>query len=118
MIEFLTNPVVEILGPDLVMLRGDFVVKCYEHYIFVPDGFVSDLDSVPRLPFVYTLFKNRAPRSAVLHDWLYSRAELSRKQCDDIYMCAMIQEGVPGWMRHAMYRGVRLGGAKRYGVKD
>lgn len=117
MIEFLTNPVVEILNSNTFMLRGDFVVKCYDHVIFVPDGYITDLDSVPRLPIVYVLFKNRAPKSAVLHDWLYHQGDLPRKTCDDLFLCAMEYEGVAGWIRSAMYRGVRLAGASRYGSK-
>lgn len=117
MIEFITDPIVKILGPDKFMLQGDFVVKCYDHTIFVPDGFITDLDSVPRIPVAYMLFKNRAPRSAVLHDWLYTCRELPRKQCDDIFLCAMEAEEVPAWIRFAMYRGVRLGGGRAYSSK-
>jgi hypothetical protein len=114
MIEYLTNPKVEILGADKFKLTEDYFIKCFDFYIVVPEGYISDLDSIPRIPVAYVALKNRAPRAAVTHDWLYSQGELSRKNCDDIFMCCMEGDGL-GWSaRQAMYLGVRLGGASHY----
>lgn len=37
----------------------------------VPAEFITDLGSVPRLPFAYLISGGRAPGPAVLHDYLY-----------------------------------------------
>lgn len=114
MIEFVTDPVVRILGPDRFQLAEDFIVRVVDHTIVAPAGFVSDLESVPRLPVIYTLFKNRAPKSAVLHDWLYHQRTFSRSVCDDVFLDAMRVEGVAWWVRRSMYLGVRIGGGAAY----
>lgn len=114
MIEFLSDPQIKILGPDRFELVEDFMVKVDDFTLVVPQGFVTDLESVPRLPVVYTLFKNRAPKSAILHDWLYAERFLPRGVCDDIFLAAMACEGVSWWVRRAMYAGVRVGGAGAY----
>jgi len=114
MIEFLTSPVVRILGPDCFQLAEEFAVKVMDFTIVVPAGFVSDLESVPRLPLVYALFKNRAPKSAILHDYLYTTREQPRNVADRIFLGAMEAEGLPWWMRRAMYAGVRVGGGFVY----
>lgn len=47
---------------------------CYQYgrrLIIVPEGFVNDLDSVPRIPIIFSLMKGRSVRPAVLHDFLY-----------------------------------------------
>ena len=38
--------------------------------IVVPSGFVTDMASVPRLPFAYWLMGDTAHASAVVHDYL------------------------------------------------
>lgn len=77
--------------------------------VVVPAGFVCDLDSVPRLPFVYWLLKNRATQSAVVHDWLYHAGE-NRATADVCFLLAMIDEGVALRHRLWIFLAVRLFG--------
>lgn len=80
--------------------------------VFVPEGFVTDLASVPRLPGMFLVFGGHARKSAVLHDYLYSvRAE--REYADAVLLAAMKNEE-PAWRRFFMWAGVRLGGWTRY----
>lgn len=110
MIEFITNPVVEVLDDTWAVLKEDFIVKYYGFTFVIEAGFKTDFASVPRLPLIYPLFANKARKSAVFHDWLYQNKPFSRKAADDAFLCAMESEGL-GWAtRQAMYRGVRLGG--------
>lgn len=110
MIEFITNPIVEVVDDDTFILRDDFVVK-YTDYVFViPEGFLTDFASVPRIPFAYMLFAGKAKKAAVIHDWLYTTKPCTRKEADDIFLCAMESLGIGWFVRQAMYRGVRLGG--------
>ena len=118
MIEFLNEPTVRILGPDRFELADEFAVKVADFTVVVPAGFVSDLESVPRLPVVYALFKNRAPKSAILHDYLYATREHPRDVADRIFLDAMEAEGLAWWMRRAMYAGVRIGGAAAYSPRE
>lgn len=83
--------------------------------VIVPKDFITDFDSVPRLPLVYLVAKDRATKSALAHDALYRFGKLggkriSRKQADDIFYDAMRHEGLPWRHRATIYSGVRLGG--------
>lgn len=89
------------------------------HTVVVPAGFITDLDSVPRLPLVYWLGKGRAVLSAVIHDWLYHSHQLTpdagapsitRAQADALFRAAMSDEGVPLLYRTAIYAAVRMFG--------
>lgn len=82
----------------------------------VPQGFLSDLDSVPRwLPLSHALVKGASLTSAVAHDWLYQEGRIAgnaitRKDADEVYLRAMVDEGVNWFQRFLIFRGVRLGG--------
>lgn len=83
--------------------------------ISVPRGFLTDCDSVPRLPLAYWLLKDRTRMSAIVHDWLYFWGKLKgkpirRKTADRIFLDAMEEEGVGWWRRRAIWLGVRAGG--------
>lgn len=84
-----------------------------EGVITVPRGFRTDLDSVPRLPGVYWLLKDRSKRPAVVHDWLYY-SQSGRTYADQMFLDAMRDAGVPAWQRYPLYLGVRAGGWKPY----
>lgn len=79
----------------------------------VPAGFVTDLASVPRLPFAYWAFGNRARRAAILHDWLYTEG-WDREWADSVFYAAMLAEGVAPATAWAMWLAVRVGGAAYY----
>jgi hypothetical protein len=111
MMEFITNPIVEVVDDNTFILRSEFTVKYFDHYITVPENFTTDFASVPRIPIAFTLFGSKAKRSAVLHDYLYTTKPFSREECDKAFLCAMESEGLGWFTRHAMYRGVRLGGS-------
>lgn len=111
MIEFITNPIVEVINDDMFVLRDDFIVKYYDYTFVIDSGFVTDFASVPRIPIAFTLFAGKAKKSAVLHDWLYTHKPFSRAEADKAFLCAMEAEGLGWFTRQSMYRGVRMGGA-------
>ena len=89
----------------------------HDHFgiIVVPAGFVTDLDSVPRLPFAYMLTKNASREAAVVHDYLYEtgkigKREISRADADRVFLDAMVDEDVAWWQRRMVWLGVRVGG--------
>lgn len=79
----------------------------------VPEGYVTDLASVPRLPLAYLVAGNRAPKSAVLHDWMYA-TQSGRDYADEVFLAAMKAEGVSSWIARSMYWAVRAFGEPRY----
>lgn len=110
MIEFITNPVVEILDDTWNVLREDFIVKYYDTTFIIPAGFVTDLASVPRIPVFYAIVANKGKKAAVIHDWLYQEKILSRKQADKAFYDALEAQGVDWVTKNIMYSGVRIGG--------
>lgn len=84
--------------------------------IVVPAGFRTDLDSVPRVPVVYAVFKGRAVRSAVVHDYLYE-SQRGKAFADRTFLEAMRHEGVPSRWRYPIYWAVVLFGAPIYSRK-
>jgi hypothetical protein len=76
----------------------------------IPEDFVCDLDSVPRVPFVYSRYKGRTVAAAVLHDFFYKRQVVSREKADRYFLAAMALEGVPVRYCVVMYVAVRIGG--------
>lgn len=84
-------------------------------YIVIPKGFVTDLDSVPRLPFAHMLLKGRTVTAAIVHDYAYKTGwagdkKVSRKAADQLFLRLMQDEGVSWFSRSLIYFGVRAGG--------
>mgnify|MGYP006439774311 CR=1 FL=1 len=96
-----------ILLQDLVYVTKD------GKRIVVPKGFTTDLDSVPRIPFVYSVAKGRAVPSAAVHDYLYYKY-YNRKMCDDIFFEAMDSEEVESFHRYNIYYNIRAFGWIRF----
>lgn len=81
--------------------------------IHVPAGFITDLDSVPRIPIFYTIFKGRTTDEAIIHDYLYSIG-FDRKAADEIFLQLMNSGRVRRRYRLPIYWAVRLFGWYRY----
>jgi hypothetical protein len=84
--------------------------------IRVPEGFVTDGASVPRLFWSLLGPFGSYFSAAIIHDFLYSEHNriFPRQECDWIFLEAMAASGV-GWLtRRTIYRAVRLGGASRF----
>ena len=88
--------------------------------IHVPHGFVTNFASVPRLPFTYLFFGGKGNRAAVIHDFLYFKAERPRNWCDAVFhhgLMALAPE-ITQTQADVMYAAVRAGGEKYYGTMD
>lgn len=78
-------------------------------------GFVTNCASVPRIPVAFLLLGGYAKKPSALHDHLYSfPGEMTREQCDKIFLEAMKADGVSAWRRNAMYIAVRAFGGKHF----
>lgn len=76
----------------------------------VPEGFVTDFASVPRIPLAFLLTGDSAHEAAVVHDWLYRKDIVTRSVADAVFAEAAKISGEAGWKSWLMWAGVRLGG--------
>lgn len=83
----------------------------------VPKGFETDLDSVPRIPIIYAMFKGRTTKAAVIHDWMYV-TDQGKFLADAVFLEAMKAEGLKPWFRWPIYLAVTLFGWPIYLRKD
>lgn len=103
-------------GRQLYMLDAPL---CYQsdvadYEFMVPEGFVTDLSSIPRLPFIYLLLNGVSDMPGVIHDYLYSTGLVHRKKSDAVLREACLAIGLPRWKAEAIYLGVRVGGSNNY----
>ena len=114
---FLSPVEVEILDDELfrVVRPVRYQSAAMPAIIVVPEGFVTDGSSVPRLPIVYWLYGGRARKAAIIHDFLYQTHICPKAIADAVFLEAMVLiPNLPGWARRAMHKGVVLGGQSSY----
>jgi len=87
--------------------------KCETLYT-VPNGFITDFATVPRVPLLFEVLGERAHKAAVLHDWAYECGLMSRYGADLLFLKAMKVTNVPLWVRLMMFCAVRLFGKSSY----
>lgn len=80
----------------------------------VPEDFVTDFASVPRIPVVYLLMNDVGQPAAVVHDYLYRFFPCTRAEADAVLDEALKVLGVSWWRRKAMWAAVRLAGWGAY----
>ena len=80
--------------------------------IQVPEGYCTDLFSVPRVLWWLFPRDHRGRRAAALHDYVYSdlQGRFTRAEADRIFRRALAWCGVGPITRWVMWAGVRLGG--------
>ena len=87
--------------------------------IVVPEGFLTDFASIPGLARALFNPADYAEASLV-HDWLYAAGatgdEPARKKADDIFRAMLKESAFSGWKVSAIYRSVRMGGKKGFGL--
>ena len=76
----------------------------------VPQGFMTDLASIPKRlqSVVGKLGHHLLP--AILHDYMYvqgAKSSLTKKQADQIFLDGMKAKGVSWYRRYVMYAAVR-----------
>ncbi|ELS8111650.1 DUF1353 domain-containing protein [Escherichia coli] len=118
MSKFTTPAVLEMLGDYRWRLVEPFEFWQTERpddVIYVPEGYVTDLASVPRILWSVFPPHGRYAEAAIIHDWLYDNALRTKAEADRIFLDAMKVLGVPRWRRVLMYAAVRLFGRGNYG---
>ena len=111
---FLSDPEFKIHGSDKWQLTAPLMYETRSGiYISVPEGFITDLASIPRLFRSIYSVHGQHTRAAVIHDYLYSQSDpraFTRSQADRIFYEAMLELGVRKSKAYVMYLGVRSGG--------
>lgn len=113
-IEYLAKLRMEAVSDSTWILVQPFVVTIDNDIITVPENFMTDLASVPRVPVAYMLVGGRGTYAAVLHDYNYATGRFPRAKADEIFLECLKKDGVGFFLRRMMYAGVRLGGGFRY----
>lgn len=80
--------------------------------IRVPKKFITDFASVPRIPIAYLLVGDTAHKAAVIHDYLYTTHEVTRKIADEVLFEAAIVCGIPRWRANILWSSVDTFGGK------
>jgi len=122
MSKFLTDLDVTLLDDSANNGRGSWRVDKPLEYasdvagqtIAVPEMFITDFSSVPRLPVAYLLAGDRAHKASVVHDYLYRTGMLPRDLSDRVFREAACVSGAPWWCCVLLYLGVRVGGWRYY----
>ena len=86
-------------------------------FVEVPEGFETDLASVPRLPMLYLFWGGKAHTEAVLHDYLFRSdcvPSVSFMDANKVFLESMKSRGKPARIRYPMYYGVVVGSYLSY----
>lgn len=115
MSQFTTPFIGELIGDNKWKLVEPFEyhVGSYpsEEIITVPEGFVTDFASVPRVFWHLISPIDKHGKAAVIHDYLYRhKYQDDRKRCDDIFKEAMEVLHVSAWKIFCIYWAVRIFG--------
>ena len=88
--------------------------------VIVPEGFETDLASVPRLPIIYLMWGARVHREAIVHDYLYrsdSCPLVKRSVANSVFLEAIKSRGSRSTISYPMYWGVCIGGCGSFHKK-
>ncbi len=103
-------------GSALLEMTNDFRFHSSRGTITVPQGFITDGASIPRIFWnILSPYGEYFP-AALIHDFLYSsrRTVITRATADAIFLEGMEVVGVPWLKRQTIYRAVRLFGGSSY----
>ena len=81
--------------------------------IVVPEGFQTDLASIPRIFQSLVPKVDRHMLPAIVHDYLCRKPDFSRKMADQVFLEAMKLKEVNPIRRRLMYWAVRIGAIVR-----
>ena len=80
----------------------------------IPKGFITNFASSPKILWWIVSPMGSYGYAALEHDYLYSIADIPRKNIDKIFYQAMKRHEVKLWKRLPIYYAVRLFGGKYY----
>lgn len=84
----------------------------------IPERFISDFASIPRLLRAVYATDDEVRAPSLLHDWLYCSKLVTRARADELFREAMTRAGTGYFKRNSMYAGVRSGGWVYWNKRD
>lgn len=99
------------------------VIESFEYYvgnmdsdevIIVPEGFITDFASIPRIFWSILPPHGRYAKAAVIHDYLYTNAIKNKKYADEVFKEAMKVLNVNDTVIFIMYKAVSWFGKGNY----
>ena len=103
----ITDPVILVhIDGNLWKTAQEFSYKD----VTVPEGFITDLASVPWPTLMLIPKSGQYNPAALIHDFLYYIQDRSRKEADAIFLQAMKDLKINAFKRRVMYYAVRLFG--------
>lgn len=90
--------------------RDDGVAQPVTVEVSVPEGFVTDLASIPRAFWSIKRPEGRHAYAAAIHDYLYWTQRRSRKESDEIFRAVMLESKADAATVLALYNTVRQAG--------
>ena len=120
----IAEKVFELINP----LYCNIIIDGENYECIIPEGFLTDYASVPRVPFAYMLFGGKYNRTGTLHDGLYgnwhkikiihsslrSEVIITKELSDKILYQSLLDEGASKFTAYMMYQGVNVFGAQFY----
>lgn len=119
--------------PEITQRNGQTVLARpwrffgFGYTLRVPEGYVTDLASVPRLFWPLISAWDLSFAAPILHDFLYeyggrppagaaypANVGFSRRETDALFLHLMAEEGVAAWRRWIAWAAVRLFGRGRW----
>ena len=101
--------------PWFFTVHHSFTVRWKGITLIIPEGFETDLASIPQiLQNIIPLIGNHL-QAAIVHDMCYrSKVGVSKKDADDMFYDAMRSLGVSWWKAQTMYQAVRMFGGRTF----
>ncbi len=100
---------------DFILCRNfNFVVN--EAYYSIPQGFTTDLASVPRILWsIYSPSRAETIPGAIIHDYFYfCPQDMNRMEADSIFYDALVLQGLSKGTAFKYWLGVRLFGQSHF----
>lgn len=113
MIKF-SAAILEWMGSYRWRLHEPMTAELAGETVTVPEGFVTNMASIPRIFWNILPPTGKYAKAAILHDWLYTDRKKPRAECDRILLDGMKSLDVEAWKRYLMYGAVRLFGKSHY----
>lgn len=107
---FLSELILTPSDGDKWALVNPLIYRAGEQCFIVPEGFQTDLASIPQLLRPLFPVHGKHTRAAVVHDWLYQAGTVDRETADAVFSLAMRESGVSWIKRKLFYSAVRIAG--------
>jgi len=97
-------------------LNTPLVIAIDGHILVVPQGFITDLASIPRV--FWSFLAPNLPSfvyPSIAHDYLYScNLKHTRFWADEVFYSLLLNENVKPWRAYSMFIAVRMFGLYHY----